>query len=210
MGLKERRQREAEARRDQILDAARRLLFEKGFHAASIHEIARSAELAVGTLYFYFKSKMEIFATLQEEGLALLAAGIRQAVADETDPAEKLRHIAHTYLRFSRDQKDYFDIINFFIASPDEILPQQLKSRVDTQGQRILTELESVITEGKRQGVFEAVRVNRYAIMFWGALHGLIQFRKLQHTVFDGEDPDAIFLYAVERLIKGLQKGHGR
>ncbi len=69
MGLKERRSREKEARRNQILDAARALLFEKGLHATSINQIAKQAELGVGTIYFYYRSKEEIFADLQEEGL---------------------------------------------------------------------------------------------------------------------------------------------
>jgi AcrR family transcriptional regulator len=72
MGLKERREREKEARKQQILDAARQLLFKKGIQSTSINQIARTAELGVGTIYFYFQSKEEIFYSLQEEGLDLL------------------------------------------------------------------------------------------------------------------------------------------
>ena len=42
---------------------------------SSCTKIARQAELAVGTIYFYFRSKEEIFAALQEEGLELLLTG---------------------------------------------------------------------------------------------------------------------------------------
>ena len=69
MGIKQRRKREKEQRRRQILDASRTLLFKKGLNAISVNQIARQAELAVGTIYFYFRSKEEIFAALQEEGL---------------------------------------------------------------------------------------------------------------------------------------------
>ena len=79
MGIKQRRRREKEHRRQQILDAARTLLFEKGLNAISVNQIARQAELAVGTIYFYFRSKEDIFAVLQEEGLELLLADVQRA-----------------------------------------------------------------------------------------------------------------------------------
>ena len=71
MGLKERRRREKEERRMQILDAARKLLFTKGINATSINQIAKLAELGVGTIYFYYRNKEELFAALQEEGLEI-------------------------------------------------------------------------------------------------------------------------------------------
>ncbi len=48
------------ARRTQILDAATRVFAEKGFHRATIKEIARVAGIADGTIYTYFASKTEV------------------------------------------------------------------------------------------------------------------------------------------------------
>ena len=50
----------AAARRKQILDAATRVFAEKGFHRATIKEIARVAGIADGTIYTYFASKDEV------------------------------------------------------------------------------------------------------------------------------------------------------
>ena len=55
MSLKERREREKEERRKQILDAARALLFEKGLNSTSMNQIAKQAEIGVATIYFYYK-----------------------------------------------------------------------------------------------------------------------------------------------------------
>ena len=78
MGSIERRQREKEQRREQILNTARELLFKKGIDATSMNQIARNAELSVGTLYLYFKNKESLFAALQEEGLTLLCDKIKE------------------------------------------------------------------------------------------------------------------------------------
>lgn len=48
------------ARRNQILDAATRVFAEKGFHRATIKDIARTAGIADGTIYTYFPSKTEV------------------------------------------------------------------------------------------------------------------------------------------------------
>jgi AcrR family transcriptional regulator len=48
------------ARRKQILDAATQVFAEKGFHRATIKEIARGAGIADGTIYTYFASKTEV------------------------------------------------------------------------------------------------------------------------------------------------------
>ncbi|HID29693.1 MAG TPA: TetR/AcrR family transcriptional regulator [Desulfobacterales bacterium] len=118
MGLKERREREREERKRQILAAARSLLFSEGLQATSINKIAKSAELGVGTIYFYFANKEEIFAALQEEGIELLYNKIKKSLVRVNYPEERLKTIARVYLNFSRENKDYFDIINYFLSSP--------------------------------------------------------------------------------------------
>jgi AcrR family transcriptional regulator len=72
MGLKERKQRERSERKKQILSAARKLLLQKGLNGTSINQIAKAAELGVGTIYFYFQNKEDVFTALQEEGLKIL------------------------------------------------------------------------------------------------------------------------------------------
>lgn len=205
MGLKERREREKEARKQQILAAARKLLFKKGLQSTSINQIARTAELGVGTIYFYYQSKEEIFYSLQEEGLDILFRQIEAIERTPVPPDEKLRETGRAYLRFSSQQKDYFDIINYFLATPSVILGDQLKQQIDHKGGRILKLLDGFIRSGVSEGIFRPVDSKKYAVMFWGALHGLTQFKKLEDTVLEGADHGHIFNYAVDQLIEGLK-----
>jgi AcrR family transcriptional regulator len=64
MGIQERKQRERERRRQQIIVAAKRVFSEKGFSKTTMEDIAREAELSPGTLYLYFKNKDELYASL--------------------------------------------------------------------------------------------------------------------------------------------------
>jgi len=55
------------ARRDQILDAATMVFVTKGFHATSIKDIAREADIADGTIYNYFKNKHALLIGILEK-----------------------------------------------------------------------------------------------------------------------------------------------
>ncbi|MEV0161964.1 TetR/AcrR family transcriptional regulator [Nonomuraea fuscirosea] len=63
-----------EARRRQILDAARRCFLRNGFHATSMQDVLAEAELSAGAVYRYFKSKDDIIAATAAEALAEVAS----------------------------------------------------------------------------------------------------------------------------------------
>ncbi len=205
MGSKERREREKKARRRQILDAARDLLLEKGLTQISINQIAKRAELGVGTIYFYYQNKEELFARLQEEGLSLLHQQVSKACREANGPREALSASAMAYLDFSVSHKDYFDIINYFLSSPEIILREELKQRVDGASSTVLELIIDVIRTGVARSVFHTEDPRKYAIMLWGTLHGLLQFRKLETTALKEESHRGIYDFAVEQLIDGLR-----
>ncbi len=61
MGILERKEKEKQQRRDDILGAAKEVFFSKGLMSATMDEIAEKAELSKGTLYLYFASKEELY-----------------------------------------------------------------------------------------------------------------------------------------------------
>ncbi len=204
MGSKERRQREKELRRKQILGAARTLLLKKGLGATSISQIARLSELSVGTIYFYFNSKEEIFAALQEEGLDILHGMITEIAETAADPKDQLRRIALAYLNFTEENKNYFDVINYFLSSPDIFFAPELKERIDEHGNKILSVVRGIIEEGIRKRLFREVNAMKHAIVLWSTLHGLIQFKKLRNTILHKANFDELYLYTVDSYLKGL------
>ncbi len=206
MGLKERRIREKEQRKEQILEAARTLVLKHGVFSVSVQQIAKLAELSVGTIYLYFGSKEEIFATIQEEILDLLYMKCSEAVREADDPKDKIRSIAAAYNEFSRENKPYFDVVNYFMSPSEIIFPEHLKNEIDQHGNRILSIIVEAIQEGIAQGEFEQVNAMRCAIILWGTVHGLLQFKKLKDTILRGDDFNEIYSYSVECFINGLEK----
>lgn len=204
MGATERREREKLARKNHILDAARTLLFKKGIHSTTVNQIAKLSELSVGTIYLYYKNKEEIFAALQKEGFEILYKLIVKAEKAGSTPVEKVNNIAQTYVDFSENYKNYFDILNYFLSTPELLFPPTIKNRIDKTAGRSLQILVDAIAEGVNSGVFKKVDPVKHAVTLWGALHGLIHFKKLEETLLQNENYRDYINYMLNDYIKNL------
>ena len=72
MGVEERRAREKQDLRQEILDAARELFVREGYEAVSMRKIADSIEYSPTTIYLYFRDKTELFDCLSEQAFGKL------------------------------------------------------------------------------------------------------------------------------------------
>jgi AcrR family transcriptional regulator len=80
-----RREREKERQRGEMLTAALDLFSERGYHGVSMHEIAKRAEFAIGTVYKFFKSKEDLYKVLMMETAAEYHALLEGALSREGD-----------------------------------------------------------------------------------------------------------------------------
>ena len=74
-----------------ILNAAAELFSAKGYDRTSIRDIARKAGLLPGSVYHHFASKEDLYVAVQQEGLKIVAARVREVAAKGRDPWERLR-----------------------------------------------------------------------------------------------------------------------
>jgi AcrR family transcriptional regulator len=113
MGIKERHERDREAVRRAILDAARELFVSEGYGNVSIRKIAERIEYSPASIYSYFPSKDDIFFALAEEGFSLLGAAAADGRAPRASlsPLEQLRESAWRLYQFSCDHPQYFALM---------------------------------------------------------------------------------------------------
>ena len=86
-----RREREKERQRGEMLTAALDLFSEKGYHGVSMHEIAKKAEFAIGTVYRFFKNKEDLYKALMMETAADYHALLEGALSKEADTLSVIR-----------------------------------------------------------------------------------------------------------------------
>jgi len=100
MGVKERRGREEKARLAAILVAAENIFSEHGYYQARMDDIAEAAELAKGTLYYYFKSKDEIYLHLLERESERVDEEIQKRISKESSFLEAMAQALKFYLEY--------------------------------------------------------------------------------------------------------------
>jgi len=105
-----RRQRERLQRRREIFATAERVFAEKGYHQASIEEIARAAEFGTGTVYLYFKDKETLYLELFEQKVRELLEQVERGVGAEKEPIMALRRLILARMEFFERNRAFFQI----------------------------------------------------------------------------------------------------
>lgn len=161
MGLSERREREKEVqrekRRNQILDAARIFFRAKGFNGTTVEDIAREAELSPATLYFYFKSKDEIYASINLRLIEHIIATLKKAYNVEgLNAAQKLE-----MLRASLSEVYTIDLpvlINLIHAQANEQtgnLSEEVISETDRLSAQVLKVMARFFEDAIKEEIFQ-------------------------------------------------------
>lgn len=99
------------ARRQDLLRSAEKVIGEKGFAAASIAEITRVSNTALGTFYIYFSSKAEVFHELVLEMGTLTRRVMRDAVASAPNRLEAERLGLRAFLAFVAERPALYRIV---------------------------------------------------------------------------------------------------
>jgi len=144
-----RKERDNQLRRSDILKAAEHLFALKGYHKATIRDIAREAQYATGTVYLHFKDKNALYLALLEEKLKSMFLSIKEKIGQAKDARRKLEIFVQEGLAFFEKNQDFFCI---FISEGNELLSERriLKSPTGLQMQEYTT---SLLKEAQKQGV---------------------------------------------------------
>ncbi len=155
MGIQERKQRERERRRQQIMIAAKRVFSVKGFNRATMEDIAKEAELSPGTLYLYFKNKDELFSSLSIRILQYLNIRLEHVANDRSlengeQKIDALREAMLDVYKF-----DPLMLINMFHLQSGETirnLSPELFSEIKILSRNSLTSMSRIFEEGRSEG----------------------------------------------------------
>lgn len=122
MGIAERKEREKLQRRKDIIDAAEKVFFSRGFESATMDEIAEMAELSKGTLYLYFKSKEDLQFAIFMRGSDILMKMMKDNLSADINGYQRLLELADSFIRFSRENRNYFSLFMYYESSRMEAL----------------------------------------------------------------------------------------
>lgn len=187
-----------------IAAAAASLFREHGFAATSMQQIADAAGMTRPTLYYYFRNKEEILASLVEE---ITMQSLRQAFqrgAEKQDaPAPRLRASVRAYALWILQHLEQFSVL----SRNENELPQadRLAQR---QGRRdLLTALRSLIEEGMERGEFRVVDPTVAAFSIFGMCNWTLEWFRSDGRLSEEQTADAVADLALAMLRRPLADG---
>lgn len=190
MGIHERKEREKERRRQQIMVAAKRVFSGSGFSKSTMEDIAKEAELSPGTIYLYFKNKDELYASLSVRILQYLSIRLKHVIENtDLQPEQYIDALKQAML-------DVYDfdpliVINLFQLQSSETLksltPELLDEIVDLS-RSSLEAMAKIFQMGIEKGVFIDRHPFALADTLWALFSGIILWEESKKIINKNKD----------------------
>jgi AcrR family transcriptional regulator len=195
-----RREREKVEHRRLVLEAAEEVFSRKGFHNATVQEIATLAEFSVGYLYTLFRHKTDLYVELIDMRVAEVIADVEERMAAQEGPIAKLCAAIEAKVDFFRKHQRFFLIFPTLRAAGRAQAPPVLLEKTERRYFGYLERLQAVFADGIRQGLIADVDpavlvhsmegVTNAAIAQWihsgGKAGGMAEPEVLQTILFRG------------------------
>ncbi|MEH7108298.1 TetR/AcrR family transcriptional regulator [Bacillus sp. JJ1764] len=184
MGVSERKQREKEIRRNDIIEAAERVFFTKGYSTSTMDDVAKEAEFSKRTVYVYFKSKEQLYFEIMIRGWKLLNTVLEEDLNTLLDgnSLQRLRQIGTTLFTFSQLQPNYFEAIVEYETSERDFekgITDQSREECYAEGEKVFRFLMTTLQQGVEEGsIRKDLDLLNTAVILWSTTIGVFHVAK--------------------------------
>ena len=190
MPISQRQLEERKMRQDRILDGALNVFKSKGLEGATMDEIANASGFGKGTLYYYFKSKEEVFSAILVEGWHNIWESLEPIMAEDNTPRKTFVNVLIKIAENAQERPGLFEFL-FNVPKAIKVDDQPWK---DYQ-LRLYTVIQGLLEDGVKQGEFPKVNPQ----LMFKALGGLFM-----GLVFMGDRKEPVTYKEVENLLNEL------
>ena len=179
--------------RDDILDAAAQVFRQKGYHGASMADIAGAVNLQKASLYHHVSSKQEILLALLDRALEMLTERIAPIAAQSVPADEKLREMIRVYLKSLSQNADLSSVLLFEHRSLDKKShARHIPNRDKFEGI-----WRDVVEEGLRTKVFDCTDVGMAVRSLMGVMNWTLTWYRADgpKTIDQIADEDAALFF---------------
>ena len=190
MGIKERKEREKERRRQQIMVAAKRVFSRQSFNKATMEDIAKEAELSPGTIYLYFKNKEELFASLSLRILHYMNVRLEHVHNEKYQkPEQKIKALKEAL--YEVYEFDPIVLINMFHLQSSETLKNlspNLLTAIKDLSRSSFGSMAKIFEEGIKKGDFIDRHPVALADIVWALFSGVVLWEESKRLIDNKKD----------------------
>lgn len=173
--LRDQRRREKDrVSRNHILDAAERVFGRKGFHEATLKEVADHAEFSVGALYAFFEGKDDLFAQVVERQGDALLKSMEAAVADRPTVRLQLHALAEASVAYFRDRPDFYRLFQRELGGATWAMRASLNQAGQARYREVMSFEERIFAAGIESGELRDDETEMQAALFTGIVQAYI------------------------------------
>lgn len=143
--------KDAETRKNEILDVAEKLFAQKGFESASTNDILSAVGIARGTLYYHFKSKEDIMDAIIDRFTKRIVANVKEAASEKKLTLEErvMKAVLGMNIVSAGEVPD--SIMDEIHKPQNALMHSKIQTQLQTEIVPIFTEL---VNEGIEKGIF--------------------------------------------------------
>jgi len=221
VGSKERKEKEREIRRSEIIDAAEKVFFSKGYDASTMDDVAREAEFSKRTVYLYFNSKEQIYFEIMTRGYRRLITCLEEDMQElramgAPGAIEEIQQMGRTFYRFSRSSPDSFDAIMEYENGELDFhkgVPDSSREECYALGEQVMGQLIGALQRGAADGSLPAgLDAKQTALVLWASMVGVFNTarRKEKYLAhYYGTAPETFVQAALALFVRSIQTSDG-
>ena len=188
-------------RKKQIIDAARKLIVQKGSEHLTIRSIAKEVNLSEAAIYRHFKNKREILSFLMSHIITSMLDEIDRTSSNGAPSLETVQAILRNHLsRIEQSRGMSFQIIAEVISFGDRNLNRQVYESINIYIER----LKDLINAGVNGGsIRDDIDLDACAMLLFGMIQGMVNVWALGRYGFDLTDKfESLWLVFQEAIVK--------
>jgi len=182
VSISQRQLEERKMRQDRILDGALNVFKSKGLEGATMDEIANASGFGKGTLYYYFKSKEEVFSAILVEGWHNIWESLEPVMAEDNTPRKTFVNVLIKIAENAQERPGLFEFL-FNVPKAIKVDDQPWK---DYQ-LRLYSVIQGLLEDGVKQGEFPKVNPQLMFKALGGLFMGLVFMGDREEPVTDKE-----------------------
>ena len=158
-------QTKQDLRKDQILDAALTVLVQNGYEGSRMDDVVSESQLSKGAIYWYYKSKKDMYLDLVNFWVIRYSATINHLVENDQSAPDQLKSLFNYFIdQYESDPDPFIALTEFWsMAQKDD----DFRAKLQKVYSQFLEVLEKIVAKGVKDGDFKKldIRITAMSIM---------------------------------------------
>lgn len=161
------REERAAERKANIVKAAAKVFSEKGYHEATVEEIARELRFTKGSIYYYIDRKQDLLFECHDLAMTMLLTSLEEIEASDLAPDMLLKEVIRAHIKILTGE---LNLLTVALGS-DFLLEDGYASVIVQKRDSYEGHIRNIVREGINQGIFRPVPEKMVVFLIMGAVN---------------------------------------